>query len=744
VLNLTPNRFNYTFAYGFVIALFEREPIPNSGRVIFPQVFFWSRRSLRHMKPMTKANRKIDSKRTKRYGAAVAAAGLFGLFLPIGAAQGAGNAAILVNDLGDSSVCDNTTCTLRGAIGKANIDAGADVIQFGLAGTISLASTLNITGDTTINGTGMAITLNGTTNVTMFDVAANQSVTIDSLTITGVRAVGNDGSFQSMVGAATSASVVNNAGTLTLSNNTFSGLAATAGNQTDPRTSMTMTFGVGGAATASIVNNVGVARLDNNTFNTLTATAGFGGVGNAGNLGASGGNADTYVVNNLGAATLNNNTFTGLSATGGTGGTGNNSGTGGPGGAASLYILRNVGAGFLNGNSMTAFRATPGTVGDALNGGVGGQGGAAAANSSLEVDDSTAPVANPTSSPTPNTAGWNNSPVTITWRWADSGSGLDTANCPATSTVSVDGSTTVSSSCADWKGNTASANTPVKVDMTRPTVTVTGVTDGASYASNAVPLAGCSSVDAGSGIATTASMTTSGTTSVTVTCAGAADNAGNTQTAAVTATYAVTSPGASSTTVAPTTTTQAPTPTTSDPAPTITPIAVIAATTTVTPTTTTAASAPVAANSAPAATTTVPALSPNVSVNGTANAPVTAGDKLKIQGSGYKPGSTVTVELHSDPIKLGSVVVDSTGSFTFEAEVPVGFVGQHQIVVLGTAINGDPTSVSSPVNVAPAAAVVDQLALTGQRSITQVGLSFLAIAVGALMLACTKRPRPTK
>lgn len=69
-------------------------------------------------------------------------------------------------------------------------------------------------------------------------------------------------------------------------------------------------------------------------------------------------------------------------------------------------------------------------------------------------------------------------------------------------------------------------------DSTPPLVAVTGVSDGAVYTLGAVPEAGCSTTDAGSGVATEATLSLSGGTalgvgSFTATCSGAVDNAGN-------------------------------------------------------------------------------------------------------------------------------------------------------------------------------------------------------------------------
>jgi hypothetical protein len=69
-------------------------------------------------------------------------------------------------------------------------------------------------------------------------------------------------------------------------------------------------------------------------------------------------------------------------------------------------------------------------------------------------------------------------------------------------------------------------------DTTPPAVTVTGVTEGSTYLLGAVPQAGCSTTDEGSGVAVEASLSLSGGSDLGVgtfsaTCSGALDNAGN-------------------------------------------------------------------------------------------------------------------------------------------------------------------------------------------------------------------------
>lgn len=100
-----------------------------------------------------------------------------------------------------------------------------------------------------------------------------------------------------------------------------------------------------------------------------------------------------------------------------------------------------------------------------------------------------------------------------------------------------------SGTCTDNAGNVSAPATAsnINVDKTAPAVAVTGVTNGATYIVGGVPAAGCTTTDALSGVAASATLSSTGGPlgSVTVTCAGAADVAGNAG-ATVTATYTVT------------------------------------------------------------------------------------------------------------------------------------------------------------------------------------------------------------
>ena len=88
--------------------------------------------------------------------------------------------------------------------------------------------------------------------------------------------------------------------------------------------------------------------------------------------------------------------------------------------------------------------------------------------------DTVPPVADPTAAPAPNANGWTNSPVTVTWNWADEagGSGIDPANCMTSSSTIGEGlGIVLTAGCADVAGEVGSASATVNVDLTAPTVT---------------------------------------------------------------------------------------------------------------------------------------------------------------------------------------------------------------------------------------------------------------------------------
>ena len=146
--------------------------------------------------------------------------------------------------------------------------------------------------------------------------------------------------------------------------------------------------------------------------------------------------------------------------------------------------------------------------------------------------DANPPTINGNAAPPPNGNSWNNSDVTITFNCADELSGI--AACGPDQTLSSDGANqSVTGTAKDNAGNTASTTVSgINLDKTLPTVSVTGITDGATYSLGQVPAGGCDTQDDLSEVATQATFSLSGGNangvgSFTATCDGASDNASN-------------------------------------------------------------------------------------------------------------------------------------------------------------------------------------------------------------------------
>ena len=85
--------------------------------------------------------------------------------------------------------------------------------------------------------------------------------------------------------------------------------------------------------------------------------------------------------------------------------------------------------------------------------------------------DATAPAADPWHFDRANADGWNNSPVTIRWRWRDGGSGIDPNSCTQATTVTETGVTTHTATCRDLAGNVGTSSYVVRLDTSAPLLT---------------------------------------------------------------------------------------------------------------------------------------------------------------------------------------------------------------------------------------------------------------------------------
>jgi len=135
---------------------------------------------------------------------------------------------------------------------------------------------------------------------------------------------------------------------------------------------------------------------------------------------------------------------------------------------------------------------------------------------------------------------------------------------------------------------------------------------------------------------------------------------------------------------------------------------------------------------APAAPQSVPAASaPLPTGQGTA---LSVGQQVTLTGSGYLPGSTVTLVVYSTPTVLGTAVADANGSFTAQVTLPATLAGSHHsLVAAGVDGDGNPRNLRTDVTVAGAAAASSAaVAPASAGSLAYTGFSVAGPLVGAL------------
>ena len=102
-------------------------------------------------------------------------------------------------------------------------------------------------------------------------------------------------------------------------------------------------------------------------------------------------------------------------------------------------------------------------------------------------------------SPAANAAGWNNTPVTVTFSCSG---GATPVSCPGPQTISTDGANqTITGTATDAVGQTATASATINLDQTPPLVSITAPADGSISASANIAVSGLAS-DGLSGLAT--------------------------------------------------------------------------------------------------------------------------------------------------------------------------------------------------------------------------------------------------
>ena len=117
---------------------------------------------------------------------------------------------------------------------------------------------------------------------------------------------------------------------------------------------------------------------------------------------------------------------------------------------------------------------------------------------------------------------------------------------------------------------------------------------------------------------------------------------------------------------------------------------------------------------------------------------VVQGGSLEITGRGFAGGETVTVTLHSDPIRLGQVTTDGTGAFRIVVTVPASApVGAHTLIAVG-ADSG--LSAQGALQVTAAAGNGDGLAGTGGAiPFSLLALLLVLLAAGGILVIRRRR-----
>lgn len=94
---------------------------------------------------------------------------------------------------------------------------------------------------------------------------------------------------------------------------------------------------------------------------------------------------------------------------------------------------------------------------------------------------------------------------------------------------------------------------------------------------------------------------------------------------------------------------------------------------------------------------------------------------------GFAPGSTVTVDLFSDPVRLTTLTASSTGTVSGSVRIPLGTpAGSHEVRFTGTAPDGSALVRSVPVT------VTRELPRTGDETWTLFRVGLLLLGAGLL------------
>jgi sugar lactone lactonase YvrE len=162
---------------------------------------------------------------------------------------------------------------------------------------------------------------------------------------------------------------------------------------------------------------------------------------------------------------------------------------------------------------------------------------------------------------------------------------------------------------------------------------------------------------------------------------------------------------------------------------------------------------PAPANPAPQATASAPASSAPVNPTPTPVSPAdrqpqatveagshVEGQAVTVKGSGYRPGSVVTVVLPSTGATLGTATADTNGAFSLNVTLPAGTTGKRTVRVLGESIQNGPSTVNTEIVVAPASP--QELAFTGSQTALLLTIATGLLLAGLIITCRSRKQRP--
>lgn len=121
---------------------------------------------------------------------------------------------------------------------------------------------------------------------------------------------------------------------------------------------------------------------------------------------------------------------------------------------------------------------------------------------------------------------------------------------------------------------------------------------------------------------------------------------------------------------------------------------------------------------------------------------LTAGQSFTASGTGFAPGSAVTITFASDPVVLANITTDAVGSFTATLTVPANASpGTHTVSASGKASDNSARILSTTVTVvATAGTGAKPLVRTGPSNIgPMIMWGILLIAVGFVVVVAVRR-----